>query len=717
MAKIVLDDVTRADNVQKMNENFTKLEQELQNKVLYRDNPTGEPNQMENDLDMNSNDILNVGTIDAVELQADNLVVGGVNLQSKLNEAAASATASQTSASASSTSASASASSASEAAASAAEAATAVAIKHFDSVSAMQAAVNLVVGEKVRTFGYYTPGDGGGNDYEIVAAATGTDDGFLYIDLSGSGLQAKSLLSGGKAKAEMAGGVASPSTDNDPYFTVLLNLGYQVELKPGGVYGTSGTQLPDGGSILCSDPSDLAEIRLIDASNNHTVYTTDSSNISISNVRINGNQAGQTKGSGNNWRGFYALGQCHNIRMDNVEIINAVDHGLFLSDGGTLSNECGKDSLFTNVRAINCGSSTHLGSGGAGGSGLVGGTDSTVWVGCYGTGNNLNGFKSRGKHIGCDAYENIGGGYETGFDTPEVTQTKYIACRAYKNTGDGWRNQGQGDELTFVGCEALENDQAGVTLLNNVHKVSFQGCWFKNNGQDTVTSESDTVGFSGVYITATSGKPNDISFSGCHFIDNQGAKTQRNGVHINKLTEGVTISDDCVFDGALTQPLRIEPAAQASEVKIGNCKGLDTYKSDVAASTITGTTSQTSMKSATIKGRSITFGTVLSVVAKGSATGTSGTKIVRLFVGGTSALVMNQAAGDQNQWVLKAFLYRIDGSQVLVSWTLFESDNTSATGSFAVSESNSSDLLVDITGQLSVGSDLVSVGLFKVGVE
>lgn len=570
-----------------------------------------------------------------------------------------------------------------------------------------------VVGLIVETTGYSNIFDGGVNKYEIVAAGTGVDDGFSYIDLIGSGLQAKSLATQGRVRIEAAGGVASQAVDNDSAFSVLMNLGHQVELQPGSVYGTSGTQIPDGGSIFCTDPSNLAEVRLIDASNNHTIYTTGDSNISLSNIRINGNQAGQTKGSGNNWRGFYALGQCHNIRMDNVEITNAVDHGLFLSDGGTLSNECGKDSLFTNVRAINCGSSSHLGSGGAGGSGIVGGTDSTVWVGCYGTGNQLNGFKSRGKHIGCDSYEN-GGGYETGFDTPEVTQTKYIACRAYKNTGDGWRNQGQGDELTFVGCESLENDQAGVTLLNNVHKASFHGCWFKNNGQDTVTSESDTVGFSGVYITATSGKPKDISFSGCHFIDNQGTKTQRNGIQITKLTEGITISDDCVFDGALTQPLRIEPSAQASEVKIGNCKGLDTYKSDVSSSTITGTTSQTSMKSVTVKGRSITFGTVLSVVTKGSATGTSGTKIARLSVGGTSAVLMNQASGDQNQWVLKAFLYRVDGSQVMVSWSLFESDNTSSTGSFAVSASNSSDLLIDVTGQLSSGSDSMSVGLFKV---
>ena len=41
--------------------NFDDIEEEFQNKVLYRDNPAGQPNQMENDLDMNSKEIINLG--------------------------------------------------------------------------------------------------------------------------------------------------------------------------------------------------------------------------------------------------------------------------------------------------------------------------------------------------------------------------------------------------------------------------------------------------------------------------------------------------------------------------------------------------------------------------------------------------------------------------------------------------------------------------------
>lgn len=60
MAKITLNDLTTNYGSQTLhNNNNASIEDALNNKVLYRDNPTGEPNQMENSLDMNSNDVLN----------------------------------------------------------------------------------------------------------------------------------------------------------------------------------------------------------------------------------------------------------------------------------------------------------------------------------------------------------------------------------------------------------------------------------------------------------------------------------------------------------------------------------------------------------------------------------------------------------------------------------------------------------------------------------
>ena len=74
MAKITLDTITSSfASTSLFNTNFTAIKDELNDKVLYRDNPTGEANQMLNDLDMNSNDILNASTI-----STDILRLGGV---------------------------------------------------------------------------------------------------------------------------------------------------------------------------------------------------------------------------------------------------------------------------------------------------------------------------------------------------------------------------------------------------------------------------------------------------------------------------------------------------------------------------------------------------------------------------------------------------------------------------------------------------------------
>lgn len=50
-----------------INTNFSDLISELQNKVLYRDNPDGEPNAMQNNLDMNGYNILNLGSATVIE--------------------------------------------------------------------------------------------------------------------------------------------------------------------------------------------------------------------------------------------------------------------------------------------------------------------------------------------------------------------------------------------------------------------------------------------------------------------------------------------------------------------------------------------------------------------------------------------------------------------------------------------------------------------------
>jgi len=66
MPKITLEDaVSGYRSNATVNANNDLIEEALNNGVLYRNNPTGEPNQMLNPLDMNSNAIINVGVSDA----------------------------------------------------------------------------------------------------------------------------------------------------------------------------------------------------------------------------------------------------------------------------------------------------------------------------------------------------------------------------------------------------------------------------------------------------------------------------------------------------------------------------------------------------------------------------------------------------------------------------------------------------------------------------
>lgn len=69
--KLNLPDVTNSNSVSVINSNFAAIEQELQNKVLYRDNPDGEPNTLETSLDANGKEIYNVSTMRTTDLYID----------------------------------------------------------------------------------------------------------------------------------------------------------------------------------------------------------------------------------------------------------------------------------------------------------------------------------------------------------------------------------------------------------------------------------------------------------------------------------------------------------------------------------------------------------------------------------------------------------------------------------------------------------------------
>lgn len=116
MAKIVINDIAGGYNLAQINAAFQAIEDELNNKVLYRDNPEGEPNAMQNDLDMNGHKLLNVHTLDVTH----SFSIQGLDLATEVGKAEAAATSAEADAAAASNSATQAATSASQAAASAA---------------------------------------------------------------------------------------------------------------------------------------------------------------------------------------------------------------------------------------------------------------------------------------------------------------------------------------------------------------------------------------------------------------------------------------------------------------------------------------------------------------------------------------------------------------------------------------------------------------------
>ena len=83
MSKVVLDTVAGGYALSVINDNFQKVEDALNNQVLYRDNVTGEPNAMSDDLDMNSKRIYNLPTpalpSEAARLQDVQNALAGAN--------------------------------------------------------------------------------------------------------------------------------------------------------------------------------------------------------------------------------------------------------------------------------------------------------------------------------------------------------------------------------------------------------------------------------------------------------------------------------------------------------------------------------------------------------------------------------------------------------------------------------------------------------------
>lgn len=215
MSKIVLDNVEGGFNLQKINSNFQKIEDELNSKVLYRDNPAGEPNSMSKPLDMDGNDLLNVATLSVTE----SLSIGGIDLgtevaraQTYANEALASAQSANTDAESATASASSAASSAATATTQAGIATT-QASNASSSASAASTSASNAATSATASAASATAASGSASTATTQAATATTQAGNAATSATASAASATSAA-GSATTATTQAGLASTSATN-----------------------------------------------------------------------------------------------------------------------------------------------------------------------------------------------------------------------------------------------------------------------------------------------------------------------------------------------------------------------------------------------------------------------------------------------------------------------------------------------------------------------
>jgi hypothetical protein len=196
----------------------------------------------------------------------------------------------------------------------------------FDTVALMVANTSLAVGDKVRTLGYLALGDGGDNRYEIVAAATGTDDKGTFIDLATH--QAKGLFPGGEYNVKQFGAAGDGVTDDvSSIQSAIDNLsasGGGTLLFPVGIYllasknSTTKNIIKIRPNVSMMGMGDLTEFKVDDgliSTDGVHVFRNDGEviqNISFTNFKINFN------GLNNLYPNGLAGGFFHGIRIKAV---------------------------------------------------------------------------------------------------------------------------------------------------------------------------------------------------------------------------------------------------------------------------------------------------------------------------------------------------------------------------------------------------------------
>ena len=223
MAKIILPPVASIYNVSTINNNFQEIADELSDDVLYRRNPSGQPNQMFNPLDMNSQRILNLPeAVSDLEPVRKGDVGPLLSLSAAAVAAAATATTKAAEASTSATTASTAASTATAAATSASNSNTAAGVSAAAALASELSAADsaaLADSNSRLTIGTVTTGAPGSSAEASITGPTGTQVLSFVIPSGETGPQGIQGVAGPQGPVGPVG-PEGPKGDDGASFTV-----------------------------------------------------------------------------------------------------------------------------------------------------------------------------------------------------------------------------------------------------------------------------------------------------------------------------------------------------------------------------------------------------------------------------------------------------------------------------------------------------------------
>ena len=386
-------------------------------------------------------------------------------------------------------------------------------------VSDMIADTTIEIGDFIFTTGYTSSGDGGDNSYQVVASGTGTADGGSYIDLTGSGHQAKGLFPRGVINARQFGALGDGSTVDTVGLQAALDYlpDNSILNIEDGTYITGRLDLDSktditiqGRAILMCDPVANENLFLVTNSKRVKVVglTFDGNNTLVSNINVLVSASGATQTNivydncrfQNTYSTGFGLSGCRRSGIVNCRF---VDVGNFHDTSGDPDDR--RNGYVCNIDSRDCFCNYS--------------TFSDIGRGCISFSLGTGAAPLRPVAIGNTIITCDGGAvYFSG-------ATDFICNDNHVQTGSAVAANGIEFENCLGGIAsnniAEGNGGSGMSVGYTSSNIIFIGNVCRNNNQ---VEESDRAGI--LLIVAAGDTLSDITLTGNHCYDDQGSNNE-----------------------------------------------------------------------------------------------------------------------------------------------------------------------------------------------